>query len=953
MMRVVWKRLLLRGFGCYAGEKELVLHDGLNVVIGPNEHGKSTLVTGLIAVLYGLPGSTDPAKFGKARYRNWSGAGAFAGELEFAADGELYQVKRDFDTDRISLAKRGATGWQELARGEHRMRARRQNVPYLKSLQQLVGIASAELFTATFCITQPLPAQDQLDAALVQLLSGAGGSYRQGLEKLGLALQALTRYTGDRGVTPGNQRQDRRLEQLEREADALRQQIQAHGQLLDSLPAVQAELARAVQEQQELSGRLQEAEQSLRAWGEWRNHRMQYLTCRNEQRRLGDAVGRAEELARQEAALQSSLEAQYGAILSYPPQTGDRLIRLQNQAAQSAQLASELEACREEQDKHGQHVARLEERIKTELAAVAGRTGLSGQHRELLLRLEEQERLSRQLAAARARKARARSRLDALADWSRLGPAPSTVVGERRRAAQALREAWQAYLGYRQEHADIEAELQGELDWFNAASDEARAACAQGSAGPDRLAYRLEQARGARERAQARLDACHTAEQAYAAEFGPLTGLDEAGAQAMDAKLGLATQRQELERTGRQALAHPHQLLILGGAGVLAAVLFGTGHHRWAAAVLVAVAGWWLAARRVRYRRQLTALDRALAELEREHPFLAAWDAGELIRMRERYRLSRAQADALAAQRAELPPTGELAAMDQELAAAQAAVERCHELTAGAQARYADPAAAFARWERRRQRREELEQSLRAWQARQLGTSAGDPGSHPVGEAQEAWRELASLAGVVGAPVDTVASLALWLNGRDDGWWQETVARAREWEEVNAELMSADVVEQALTAGDREGVTPAARLEGAIARLLSEVAPFDGSHRTEDLQQQVNEWQQVEAEVQATRRLYQECHRRGQRLEDDTRELTSQIDAGSQGLESLLAAAAGDYGRALAIWQDFAREREQKDRASAGLQAVLTSQGAATVEELRLRTIDAGNQAGVALLRWQ
>lgn len=208
MVQVLWKRLFLRGFGCYAGEKELVLREGLNVVIGPNEHGKSTLVAGLIAVLYGLPGSTDPAKFGKARYRSWSGAGVFTGQLEFAVDGELYRLRRDFDTDRISFARQQPEGWHELVRGEHRTLARKPNEPYLDLLRQLVGIPSAELFTATFCITQPLPDRHQLEAELVQLLSGAGSSYRQSLDQLSHALRLLTRYTGDRGVTERNGHND-------------------------------------------------------------------------------------------------------------------------------------------------------------------------------------------------------------------------------------------------------------------------------------------------------------------------------------------------------------------------------------------------------------------------------------------------------------------------------------------------------------------------------------------------------------------------------------------------------------------------------------------------------------------------------------------------------------------------------------------------------------------------
>jgi uncharacterized protein YhaN len=949
----LWKRLVLRGFGCYAGEKELDLREGLNVVIGPNEHGKSTLVAGLIAVLYGLPGSTDPAKFGKARYRNWAGAGAFTGQLEFQSDGELYRVTRDFDTDRISFARQGSGGWQELARGEHRRLARRQNVSYLELVRQLVGIESADLFTATFCIRQPLPDQDQLDAALVQLLSGATGSYQEGLEQLGLAVRVLTRYTGERGVTERNQRQDQRLEKLQSDAEALGEQIQRYRQLLDALPAVQEELARAGQEQQELSGRLQQAEQSLRAWSEWREHRTRYDTCRHEQARLTETWERAYRLARQEAELGSSLKDQYGDILACPPHTGDQLIFLQGQAAQRAQRVAELEACVKEQLGHAQVRDRLEELIKTSLAPVAGRPALPGKHRELVTRLEERDRLSKEMTAAHGRTVWARARLDGMPDWSQLGPAPSTVAAERWRASDALRAWWREYLGYRQEREDIAAELKGELDWFNTASDEARQASAQGASLRDRLAYRLEQAGSAWERARARLDAYHAAQKAYEAEFGPLAGLGDAEARAMDQKLALVTQRQEVEKTGGQATTRLKQLLILGVAGLIAVVLFSAGHRFWAAAVPVAAVAWLAGARRARYRRQLAAIARDLAGLERKHPFLASWDARELIRAKERYLWSRAQAERLSVQYAGLPQAGELMALEQELAASQAAARSYDELTAGARARYADPASAFARWDRLRQRREELERSILAWRERQLGARMRDPGEFPVAEAPGAWKELASLAQMAGVTVETVAALANWLDGLDSGWWQETIARARDWEEARDELRAAKSAEQALTAVDGEGMTAASRLELVIARLSREVAPFDGTHRTEDVQQQVNECQGAETDLHAARLLYQKCDQEGQRLQDEIRELTAQITAHSAGLEPLLAGAAGDYGRALERWRLFSRERERKDRISADLQAVLKGQGATTLEELRLKVMHAQNQAGVALARWQ
>ncbi|NLW07195.1 MAG: AAA family ATPase, partial [Clostridia bacterium] len=74
---ITWERLALRGFGRYGQGVEVTFNDGLNHIVAANEQGKSSLIAGLVATLFGLPGSSDAAKFGKARYRNWHATDRF------------------------------------------------------------------------------------------------------------------------------------------------------------------------------------------------------------------------------------------------------------------------------------------------------------------------------------------------------------------------------------------------------------------------------------------------------------------------------------------------------------------------------------------------------------------------------------------------------------------------------------------------------------------------------------------------------------------------------------------------------------------------------------------------------------------------------------------------------------------------------------------------------------
>lgn len=84
--------LRIDGFGKIV-DRTIAFDPRLNVVYGPNEAGKSTLTTALLATLYGLPRGEKDA------WRPWSGA-RFATSLRYElADGRTYEVHREFERD--------------------------------------------------------------------------------------------------------------------------------------------------------------------------------------------------------------------------------------------------------------------------------------------------------------------------------------------------------------------------------------------------------------------------------------------------------------------------------------------------------------------------------------------------------------------------------------------------------------------------------------------------------------------------------------------------------------------------------------------------------------------------------------------------------------------------------------------------------------------------------------
>ena len=100
------------GFGRLP-DKEYTFSEGINVIAGPNEAGKTTLRQFLTAMLFGWEKSrakADPYK----RYKPWSGTGAYGGVMELTAEGKEYRVERDFTGEGPALTVRQYPSMREV-----------------------------------------------------------------------------------------------------------------------------------------------------------------------------------------------------------------------------------------------------------------------------------------------------------------------------------------------------------------------------------------------------------------------------------------------------------------------------------------------------------------------------------------------------------------------------------------------------------------------------------------------------------------------------------------------------------------------------------------------------------------------------------------------------------------------------------------------------------------------
>lgn len=89
--------LHIDGFG-KLHDQDISFRNGINVVYGKNEAGKSTLHTFIKGMLFGLERQRGRAARGDAysRYEPWQGSGTYEGWLRLESDGQVYRIQRRF-----------------------------------------------------------------------------------------------------------------------------------------------------------------------------------------------------------------------------------------------------------------------------------------------------------------------------------------------------------------------------------------------------------------------------------------------------------------------------------------------------------------------------------------------------------------------------------------------------------------------------------------------------------------------------------------------------------------------------------------------------------------------------------------------------------------------------------------------------------------------------------------
>ena len=815
-MAVTWRSLELEGFGRYRDGVRVDFGSGLNTVVADNEAGKSTLVAGLTAVLFGLPRGGSVEEFGAARFQNWDRPGRFAGAVEFDAGGHQYRLRRDFTDNRILLEIYEMSGERRvLVQGEHNPQARKRNERYEEVISALLGVASRELFWRTFCITQPLPEARRLDNSVQRLLSGAGGDLKAALRRLFDRLRDITKNNSEFGVEMTGGRNDKVLEQERGRVVSVEKMIRESAGALDRLYVENAELAGAEERRRATQAALQEKEAAAAAFAEWRRLRDLYALEVRQKTEIEQALEAFQ--ARQKAydALASEIDREYKPFAGAG--VGERLAELANLEARLSERDAQVTGAQEQIAALEAESQALETDLRDNYVAVRGRQHIVIQVRALRQLSAELADVQRQLRASATDGREAQEVLASMPAYGTLGDSPVQALSYVKTQAADFQKAWNRASAIAATLESVRPRIRREYSAFENAEPRALDALSRYDTRVERLEREVERRQGELDRARTLLED-HTADEARVRqEFSDVWDLGTGFAEAAETKIALLRESFAILRGGageplERREAEPREAESLPLARRIAAtLLFGIGGFviAWsllgspssgpavivsaAVAVIGAILGWgvgaaWrgshgsaagglasrgpapgrLASRvpvgtAVEYSARLAVIQQELAGLDATLGDQSSADQAVLAALLERIRARDAGRKELEAATRSLPPSQAVSTLASRLDAARKEMAEFRTLTKSFADRFGDIAGALAAWHalkaEERGLTSQLDQALSA-----LGLPGLDPASDWAGRPGNQTDRAGTGTGRSGVTA-TLGGLQEWLAG--------------------------------------------------------------------------------------------------------------------------------------------------------------------------------------------
>jgi uncharacterized protein YhaN len=955
-MTVLWQTLTLSGFGTYRDTVEVAFSSGINVCIGGNETGKSTLAAGIAAIIYGLQANADPRSFGQGRFRNWYTPSCFEGTLTFSADGQQYRIHRNFDNHRVSLQLYSVQGWQEEAGGEHNPNARKINAAYETKITEILGVRSRELFYGTFFVAQPLPEEKASLPEVARLLSG-GTHYQDALQSLAAQLKEITRYTGRLGVTGQDMRQDRVLELLEKEIEETEQGLEDSNRVLTALQQTSAALADTRQKISQVRGELTAKESLLQAWQRWRTYRDRYGDALLRQSSLTEASEQCKTLLAAMRKKENKLSVDYARFTSLPEDTGDVLATL-------CQIADEEKRLMAEQQESALALASVENKIvhakkvAASYADVQGREMLPADCRTLQKLLSEEHEILSAAEAAQSRLHDLLAKMTLLPALDKFGTSPAQRVSDALEAAKAVVPEWRNYSSDLRRLTILDEQLKSEFALFEEADQGTLELVNSFEATRFHLEAEVAGAQKVHQRLWGLVQEAKQAQHSYNRLYSDLEELGEDGLLLVEEKLGLlqAVKTHAALSSGMgHAVGASIAGLVAGGAAYLLAGLLWVGGLAAAMCAALYFVLWRLL---FQGKRHLQAGQNTRERLHRINVLLgphAAAGEAQLGEIRLRLKQRTGDLNRLTALQTELPGDIRLQEAENQLQAAKEALSRFYAKTQAFTTKYTHLPEALEKWRDYTREAAELRNRIALFAyrhgVRDEGVSLFDMAPEKL---PAPWPLLIHLVEAYGLTDETktVAGLLALLDRLEPKWWEEALEQAAQYEELLQEIRTVEIQLAALTGDTSETGIRLVRLRNEIGELRLATAPFDENSNIVELTERLKACKKAQDDVAEFLTIREQATAKAGELAEKLCSLREKEVLLSQPVAPLLAGGESPESL-LVLWrnvQDLKRELEQAEKE---LAAVLRAHGVKSPEELQAAATDAANRALGILQPWE
>jgi DNA repair exonuclease SbcCD ATPase subunit len=266
------REFLLEGFAQHERTVVEFRLDEPNLILGPNESGKSHLMSGLTGTLFGMNHREID------RFTPWHGEPVMRGRLRLTVDEDEIEIDRRFLAERVEVRVNGDLVYEGRGRVDLHLP---EDQRYREMLFRWIGFNDHEVFERTVFVGQDLLRDDRLGQISARIKQVITGSHEASYDTvIGDLQEALT---GVDGLKMGpRDRRPRRLEQLQKELADLRvrsgeaERVQARvGRVREEEMAHQEALETAQREREMLDGLVREAGnlEGLRGAEERERHR--------------------------------------------------------------------------------------------------------------------------------------------------------------------------------------------------------------------------------------------------------------------------------------------------------------------------------------------------------------------------------------------------------------------------------------------------------------------------------------------------------------------------------------------------------------------------------------------------------------------------------------------------------------------------------------------------------